>query len=103
MENISRADQQPKSGRFLAILFFAVGIFYLADWLYGGQSATYRLLAGLGFVLMAPNAYFNPINLAMPVRNIFKPQMRPNASKPAQYIGLIGLLILVAGLVVRWL
>ncbi|WP_172675072.1 hypothetical protein [Stenotrophomonas pictorum] len=55
-----------------------------------------RLLMGAGFLLAAPQAFFSPISFANPDLKFIK-------VSPVDWLGMAGVLLLVSGLVVRWL
>ena len=77
-------------------LFVVLGIIYISDGLRGSAEDTYRLLMGAGFLLAAPQAFFSPVNFASP---------SPKEPKVTaiDWVGFTGMLLLAAGLVVRWL
>ena len=103
MEASSHIKHLPSRGYALAALFLLVGIGSIADWLYGGRVELHELLKGIGFVLMAPDAHLNPINLRAPLRAFLRPQPSSAANRPAQYLAMAGFTLVVAGLVARWL
>lgn len=56
MENSAQVSSRPVIARLWPWLFFAIGVFRLADWAHGGRQDWGRLLSGIGFLLMAPGA-----------------------------------------------
>ena len=90
-------------GYVLAILFLLVGVGSLAEWIYGGRVETNELLKGLGFVLMAPDAHLNPIDLSAPLRTLLKPRRPAHTNRTVQYVAMAGFALVVAGLAVAWL
>ncbi len=83
------------------IVFLGFGLFHIADWLYVGMGQTSRLLAGLGLLLFAPEAFRNPINLGMPLREAFKPALR--SSGVQAWLAVAGVVLLVISLLVSWI
>jgi len=105
MEGSSHIKQPAARGYVLAALFLLVGLGSLADWLYGTRAELSELLKGLGFVLMAPDAHLNPVNLSAPLRTLLRPQPSPNTNtnRVAQYVAMAGFALVITGLIVRWL
>ena len=85
----------------LLVLTVVFGLFHVADWLYGGLDEPFRLLTGLGFLLLAPEAFRNPISLRMPLPQAFAP--RPRTSGAHDWLAALGVLLLLAALAMRWL
>lgn len=75
------------------VLLFVMGAFYLVDWLRDPNGSLFRLLAGAGFLLASPHAFFYP-------KNFWKPFPRP--TNFTGWLSFLGLLLLIAGLVVRF-
>ena len=100
-ENAVRRDAATPRSKAWGILFLACGLFNVADWLYGGMGQSFRLLTGLGFLLLAPEAFRNPVSLTMPLRQAFKP--RPRASGWCDWAAAGGVVLLIAAVATRWL
>ena len=100
-EDAMQRDAATPRSKGWGILFLVFGLFNIADWLYGGMEPTFRLLTGLGFLLLAPEAFRNPIGLTTPLRQAFKP--RPRASGWFDWAAGVGLVLLFAAIAVRWL
>lgn len=101
MDSDRTIEQSKERGWVWAILFVAIGAINIADWLYGARTNTYHFLFGLGFLLVAPQAFLHPIRLTAPLRGQFK--IKPRASTPIDWLAIAGIVLLVSGLVVRWL
>jgi hypothetical protein len=56
MERSARIERRPLIALLWPLLFLGIGLFRLADWVYGGRQDLGLLLSGIGFVLMAPGA-----------------------------------------------
>lgn len=89
--------------RMLALITLLLGILELVVWVQGGGTATPHLLAGLGFLLITPNAYINPVDGNAKVSTLFKGQPRAQEAGLPQLAGLLGTLLLVASFAVRWI
>ena len=83
-----------KRGWIWAALFIVVGTIHLTDGIRDPEDGMYRLLMGAGFLLAAPQAFFSPINFAKPTFT---------KVQSVDGLGMVGVLLLVAGLAVRWL
>lgn len=83
-----------KRGWFWAIFFTVMGIIYLADGLRGAEPKVGLLLMGAGFLLAAPQAFFSPLSFATP-------DLKFGKIAPVDWLGIVGVLLLVTGLVVR--
>jgi hypothetical protein len=77
------------------------GLIYVFDWFYGGMTQLFRLVTGLGFVCLAPEAFLNPINASLPLRDMFK--SRSGVAGWRDWLAIAGVGLLVAGLALRWL
>lgn len=93
MENMTR---QRRRGWAWATLFVILGVIYISDGLRGSAEDGYRLLMGAGFLLAAAQAFFSPVNFA-------SPRLKGSKTTAIDWIGFGGMLLLAAGLVVRWL
>jgi len=81
--------------------FLAVGIFNIADWLYGGLLETHRLLSGAGFLLMSPHLFLSPPSFTKPGS---AEVMRKLPERPVvQWLAVIGFLFLISGAIAQWL
>ena len=58
MESIRQPQQKNLIARIWPFVVLAFGLYRLADWVYGGREALPSLLAGIGFLLMVPGAFF---------------------------------------------
>lgn len=94
-------DAQPGRGWLLAILFAAFGLLNIADYFYASREDIHRIVSGVGFLLMAPHAFFHPIRFTKPIRAQFEGPSR--ALTPLDGLAVIGVVFLVAGLMMRWL
>ena len=101
VDGILAGDAGAPRSRAWGITFVVFGLFHIADWLYGGLDEPFRLMTGLGFLLLAPEAFRNPISLRMPLRQAFAP--RPRTSGAHDWLAALGVLLLLAALAVRWL
>ncbi|MYN05505.1 hypothetical protein GTP41_25765 [Pseudoduganella sp. DS3] len=99
------STNQPKQSpfRLLALIFLLLGILELTIWVQGGGTATHHLIMGLGFLLIAPNAYLDPINGNTRVSTLFRARPRPQAAGIPQRLSLVGTLLLVASFAVQWM
>ena len=88
------ARNRGKRGWIWATLFIVMGTIYLTDGIRDPEDGIYRLLMGAGFLLAAPQAFFSPISFAKPTFT---------KVQPVDWLGMAGVLLLVAGLAVRWL
>lgn len=77
-------------------LFVVMGGIYVMDGLRGGADESYRLLMGAGFLLAAPQAFFSPISFG-------KLGSSESRATFVDWVGMGGVVLLVAGLLVRWL
>lgn len=100
-QNSSNA-QKPSPFRLLALILLLVGILELMVWFQGERTATHHLLAALGFLLIAPNAYLNPIDGNAKASTLFKVQPRREAVGLPQLLGMLGTLLLLASFAVQW-
>lgn len=100
-DTVARGESSKPRSKAWGITMLVFGLFHIADWLYGGLDAPFRLMTGLGFLLLAPEAFRNPIDLRMPLRQAFTP--RPRASGVHDWLAGLGVLLLLAALAVRWL
>lgn len=101
-ENAVRRDAVTPRSKAWGILFLVCGLFNIADWLYGGMAQSFRLLTGLGFLLLAPEAFRNPVNLSMPLRQAFK-TTGPRVGGWSDWLAALGVVLLLAALAIRWL
>ena len=67
MESPTQAQRRPLIARLWPFLFLGIGIFRLADWVYGGRQDLGFLLSGIGFLLMAPGATTIGLPKAQPI------------------------------------
>jgi hypothetical protein len=58
MESTQQPQQQALILRIWPFLVLLLGFYRLGDWLYGGRQDLSSLLAGVGFLLMVPGAFF---------------------------------------------
>ena len=100
-DGIPAGDAGAPRSRAWGTTLMVFGLFYVADWLYGGLDEPFRLLTGLGFLLLAPEAFRNPISLRMPLPQAFAP--RPRTSGAHDWLAALGVLLLLAALAMRWL
>ncbi|WP_057505959.1 hypothetical protein [Stenotrophomonas pictorum] len=89
-------SSRKKRGWIWATFFTVMGIIYVTDGLRSPETEMGRLLMGAGFLLAAPQAFFSPISFANPDLKFIK-------VSPVDWLGMAGVLLLVSGLVVRWL
>lgn len=101
VDGIPAGDAGAPRSRAWGITMLAFGLFHIADWLYVGLDEPFRLLTGLGFLLLAPEAFRNPISLRTPLRQAFAP--RPRSSGAHDWLAGLGVLLLLAALALRWL
>lgn len=101
VDGLPSGDASAPRSRAWGITLLVFGLFHVADWLYVGLDEPYRLLTGLGFLLLAPEALRNPIDLRMPLRQAFAP--RPRRRGVHDWLAALGFLLLLAALAVRWL
>lgn len=57
MEPVRQANHPTLLSKIWPILLLGLGLYRLADWIYGGRQDLSALLAGIGFLLMAPGAF----------------------------------------------
>jgi hypothetical protein len=93
---MERSSNQKDRGWIMAPLFTVLGVIYLMDGLRNPDTELYRLLMGAGFLLAAPQAFFHPIRLS-------RGKIRTSLETPSDWLAVIGVFLLIAGLVVRWL
>ena len=98
---IPAGDAGAPRSKAWGITLVVFGLFHVADWLYGGLDEPFRLMTGLGFLLLAPEAFRNPISLRTPLRQAFAP--RPRTSGAHDWLAALGVLLLLVALAIRWL
>lgn len=72
------------------------GLIYIADGFRSQGKVLHLFLTGAGFLLLAPQAFLRPA-----VFSRFK--LRPSLEGPVDWMAAAGVLLLVAGLLLRWL
>lgn len=102
MESNSSNQRKQSPFRMLALIFLLLGILELMVWVQGGGTATYHLLAGLGFLLITPNAYLDPVDGNAKVSTLFRIQPRPPTARIPQLLSMLGTILLIASFAVRW-
>ncbi|MEN1926667.1 hypothetical protein WCE55_10785 [Luteimonas sp. MJ293] len=83
-----------KRGWVWTTLLVAMGAIYLTDGLREPGAELYRLLMGTGFLLMAPQAFFRP---SRPAKSTLR------TAQPVDWLAMMGVAVLIAGIVVRFL
>ncbi len=101
VDGIAVGEAAAPRSKAWGITFVVFGLFHVADWLYGGLDEPSRLMTGLGFLLLAPEAFRNPISLRMPLRQAFAQRSRMSGAH--DWLAALGVLLLIAALAVRWL
>ena len=87
-----------KHSYFLAIVFALFGIVGIIDYLYKYSFHTEDLLKGLGFLLMAPFAYFYPS-----IDGVKKASTSTHAVLWSKYLSYVGIALATAGFIFQWL
>ena len=101
VDGIAVGEAAAPRSKAWGITFVVFGLFHVADWLYGGLDELFRLMTGLGFLLLAPEAFRNPVSLRTPLRQAFAP--RPRTSGSHDWLAALGVLLLLAAVAMRWL
>ena len=90
MESSQQVAARPLISRVWPWMFAAIGLFDLADWIYGGRQNLLMLLAGIGFILMVPGAS----RIAMPKYSHYRLFLA---------LSWLGLGLVLASIALRWL
>jgi len=96
-ESNAKGRAQAKRRWFLPGLCVVLGLYYLADFLHGG--GVHRVVFGIGFLMLAPSVFLNPVPLSTPVATAFKQQRKPSKW---DWVAIAGTFVLIAGLVLAW-
>lgn len=64
---------------------------------------THRLLTGLGFLLFIPQAFTNPWANDSAVGALLRGRLRPTPAHLPQLLDVLGLVLVLAGLAIRWI
>ncbi len=84
-----------------AVAFVLLGAFYVIEYFYQGRASLGPALTGLGFLALAPHSYFQPVRLRAPLSTQLK--SASPVPRPASWLAVVGVLLLLAGIGVRWL
>lgn len=93
---VAEGEAKPRRGWIWATLLTVMGAIYVYDGVQDIESGLGRLLMGLGFLMMAPQAFYNPGNLRRSKGSWDKPRV-------VDWIGLAGVVVPIVGLVLRFL
>lgn len=93
-------DESEARGWIWAALFVGMGLIGVADWLYSSMTELHRLMSGIGFFLLAPQAFLHPLRFNKPLLPQFK--SKPRTARPTDWLAIAGIIMLVLGLLIRW-
>ena len=98
---IDETGDKMKMHRWLwGALILGIGLFGIADWLYGSMTETHRLWSGLGFIFLSSQAFERPIILTEPLVPQLKSMTR--STQTTNWLSFIGLIFLILSLYIRW-
>ena len=100
MEIDKVSDTSETRGWLWGALILGIGLFGVADWLYGSMSELHRLLSGIGFLFLAPQAFQHPIIFTKPLVPQFKNM--PRLTQPTNWLSIAGVTLLILALLIRW-
>ena len=89
-----------RDGLAWAAIALVIAILGLVSWARGGHVG--HLVSALGFLFLVPGWYLRPVTLATPFQEAL-PESRARESRLGAMLSFTGMLLVVAGLLVRWL
>ena len=92
-----KLDQQKERGKLWPLLLGVLGALNLFDFFYDFAFQVYDLMQGIGFLLVAPLAYFSPTAFSL------SPQPKKLRVHPLlRAMAFTGLILVAVGMAIQW-
>ena len=96
MEIQMQTEEKKPRGWIRSAVFALAGAFFLYEYLHLGERA--HLISAIGFALILPNTFLNPVNWRRPGETGRNKKVNPALT----VVSLIGTVMIISGLVMAW-